>query len=63
MGAETKRRPTPPVTHYCDWDAPGRLVVRALCNAIIKRKQHRNDPSCSTCQAVLRRRETEIGPA
>jgi hypothetical protein len=54
--------PTPRVTHYCDWDVPGVRWVRALCGAIIARREHSNTPTCPTCAAVLARREHEVGP-
>jgi len=46
-------------SHFCDWDAPGRLVVRAVCGILIRRRDHADAPSCPVCQKVIRRRETE----
>jgi hypothetical protein len=49
-----------PVTHYCDWDAPGRRTVPALCGTYIRRAEHTNDPTCPRCRAGLAyRREIE----
>lgn len=53
----TTPHPPPATTHYCQWDAPGRRVVRALCGAIMKRAQHENEPTCPTCRAGLALRE------
>lgn len=53
----TTPHPPPATTHYCQWDAPGRRVVRALCGVLIKRTEHRNDPTCTTCQAAIDQRE------
>jgi hypothetical protein len=53
-----RRTPTP-ASHYCDWDAPGDRLVRALCGTLIRRRDHANAPTCATCQAVLIEREAE----
>jgi predicted RNA-binding Zn-ribbon protein involved in translation (DUF1610 family) len=51
-----------PTTHYCDWDARGKRAVRAICGAIISRREHTNAPTCPTCTEVLARRVHEVGP-
>lgn len=63
--SETKKRHNvpPPDTHYCDWDAPGGRLVRALCGQLMKRKSHANDPTCPNCRAGLQHRERSAGPA
>lgn len=45
--------PPPPPTHYCRWDAPGGLYVRALCGVLIRRVDHENEPTCPTCRVEL----------
>lgn len=45
--------PSPPLTHYCDWDAPGRHTVKALCGTYIRRTEHRNEPTCPQCREGL----------
>lgn len=56
--------PRPHYTHYVDWDAPGFRWVRAVCNALMSRDQHTNDPTCPHCQDVLafRARMEQAGP-
>ena len=43
-------------THWCDWDAPGRVSVRALCGALIRRRDHSSTPTCDTCREILETR-------
>lgn len=43
----------PAPTHYCDWDAPGKYRVRALCGEIMKRREHVNEPTCPDCRKAL----------
>jgi hypothetical protein len=43
-------------THWCDWDAYGRVKVRALCGAYIRRREHAQRPTCPDCQRVLAER-------
>ena len=45
------------VTHFCDWDEPGRLKVRALCGIYIRRREHDNAPTCDSCRAALAARD------
>jgi len=52
-------KPTP-ATHFCDWDMPGGRLVRALCGALIRRRDHDNEPTCATCQAVLAERAADV---
>ena len=47
-------------SHYCDWDAPGRREVRALCGAWMRRTDHANLPTCDACRAELARRDTMV---
>ena len=58
MSETKRRRPMLRIeSHYCDWDQPGRRVVRALCTALIKRRDHSNDPTCITCRLILAGRD------
>jgi hypothetical protein len=50
------------VSHYCDWDAPGQRLVRALCGILIRRREHVNHPTCPVCAKLLAAREAEVGP-
>jgi hypothetical protein len=54
--------PSPVLTHYCLWDAPGKRLVRALCGVLIARRDHTNEPTCPDCQAELAERERSVGP-
>jgi hypothetical protein len=44
-------------THWCEWDAYGRLKVRALCGVYIRRRDHSPTPTCVICQQALAARE------
>jgi hypothetical protein len=50
------------VSHYCDWDAPGTRLVRALCGILIRRREHVNEPMCPGCRSVLARRALDDDP-
>jgi hypothetical protein len=50
------------VTHYCQWDAPGGRLVRALCGILIRRREHANVPTCPVCAKLLAEREAAVGP-
>ena len=56
-------RPAPDVTHYIQWDAPGKHLSKALCGVWLQRKKHANDPTCPTCAALLAERDGRAGPA
>jgi hypothetical protein len=43
-------------THYLDWDAPGRVKVRALCGVYIRRREHAEAPTCPVCRQALEAR-------
>lgn len=45
--------PAEKFTHYCDWDAPGKRTVQAICGEQIRRRDHANDPTCPRCQQGL----------
>jgi len=47
------------VTHYCDYDAPGRVHVRAVCGAYIRRGDHDNTPTCADCARIIAARNVE----
>jgi hypothetical protein len=53
---------TEPMTHYCDWDVPGKRQVRAICGELIQRRDHTNEPTCPNCQAELAERARSVGP-
>jgi hypothetical protein len=55
--------PTPRLSHYCDWDVPGKRLVRSICGLLIYRDEHANAPTCPECQLVLAAREQNAGPA
>jgi hypothetical protein len=44
-------------THYCDYDAPGKYLVRSLCGRLMHRAEHVTDPTCARCLAVLAARD------
>ncbi len=56
---ETRTPQTRPrvATHYCDWDAPGKHTVPALCGIYIPRRAHANAPTCPDCRRLLAARE------
>jgi hypothetical protein len=39
------------LTHFIDYDAPGRRMTRAICGALVDWRDHRNDPTCPVCLA------------
>lgn len=39
------------VTHYCLWDAKGRVRVAAVCGAWMRRRDHADHPTCPACRA------------
>jgi hypothetical protein len=41
------------VTHYQDYDAPGRWHRHALCGAYVPVRDHSNEPTCADCQREL----------
>jgi hypothetical protein len=47
-------------THYCDYDAPGKRLVRALCGRLIQRREHVNDPTCERCRQALAYRDRMV---
>jgi hypothetical protein len=60
MADEHPLRPRPHAdTHFCEWDAPGKYTVPALCGAYIRRRDHVNDPTCAICRVALAAREAE----
>jgi len=52
-----------PVTHYADWDAPGRQTVAALCGASIRRTDHTNTPTCHVCKRIVDWRARDPDPS
>jgi len=41
-------------THFVRWDDPGGRMKRALCGRLVdEQRDHRNKPSCPTCQRLL----------
>lgn len=48
-----------PLSHYCDWDEPGRHRVMSICRVLMKRTEHSNEPTCPNCQAGLKRRNDD----
>jgi hypothetical protein len=44
-------------THWVDWDVRGKLLVRALCGTLIRRRDHSKAPTCPTCQQLLAQRD------
>lgn len=47
-----------PITHFVEWDAPGRRLVRAICGTWTSRLDHAMCPTCRDCQRELEARET-----
>jgi len=45
-------------THFADWDALGRVTVRSLCGAYIRRREHSEAPTCPVCRQALEVRNT-----
>ena len=54
---------TPDDTHYCDWDTPGKNLVRAICGAMMRRLDHVAAPTCPRCQRELARRAAQDAAA
>ena len=48
-------------THYCDADASGKYLVRALCGEILRRREHVEDPTCVDCRKALAYRAARDG--
>lgn len=45
--------PPEPISHFVDYDQPGRRQSRALCGLSVDRyTQHRNEPTCPTCKRL-----------
>ena len=61
----TCQRPTPcscaRPTHACDFGAPSKYRVRALCGEIMKRREHVDVPTCVDCSKALAYRAARDG--
>lgn len=46
------------VSHYVDWDAPGRRLARARCGKLVQRdREHSITPSCPDCKRLTEEQE------